>query len=212
MTKGRYICLEGGDSVGKSTQAELLNDWLLTKGIEPILAPQPGATKFGSLLRQMVKHETDLQGLETEAMVFVLDHMSFVENVLLDALGRGAWVVSDRNDHISGMVYQVLNGVDPDRLDSFYSMVPTPKIDVVFLMHAPVSVLKTRADERGDTRWDRYESNSAFLERVYHRYNTLIDDHSDRLCKITNSCVSIDASAKIGNILDEIKSHLSVWL
>jgi dTMP kinase len=205
---GRYIAFEGPDLVGKTTQANLLRAWLLEEhGIDSIYAQQPGATNLGSQLRHIVKHEKRIEiGTETEAMIFVLDQMAFVENIARGALDAGKWIVSDRSNNISGLVYQVLHGVKPSRLDEFYSVVPSPRFDIVFLLRADPEKLIPRT--RDDPKWDRYESNKDFMNKVYSAYDSLLDDHGDRIAKIARECVCIDASKTVDEVFSEVKNHL----
>ena len=212
MDAWRYICLEGPDCVGKSTMAKRIQAWLAEIGIESIIAPQPGATALGQKLRQIIKHDDTINiGMETEAFVFVLDQMAFVEDLLVEAQKHGVWVISDRNNYISALVYQVLNGVDICRLDRFYSIVRSPKLDVTFLLQAPSSTLKNRID-RDSKRWDRYESNIAFMERVYDAYGNLMNDHRSRLSWISQRCVPINAAADEDAVFGQIEVELKKLL
>jgi dTMP kinase len=210
MSKGRYICFEGGDLTGKTTMAHEVKGWLLSQGIVSKVAPQPGSTQLGEHLRHIVKHEKRiLIGNETEALIFVLDHMAFVENILREALDEGIWILSDRNNYVSALVYQTLNGVDPDRLDEFYSIIPTPKLDVIFLLDAPLDALASRAEQRNDGKWDRYESNPGFMKKVYDSYVKLDKDHLARLSKIADSVCRIDAEGDQSTVFGRIKDHLT---
>ena len=181
--RGKYLCIEGPDCVGKSSIASRIQEWLKTKGIESIVAPQPGATELGQKIRAIVKRDKDIKlGRETEAMMFVLDHMSFVENVLVDSLNNGVWVISDRHNYISALVYQVLCGVDPDRLREFYSLFQdAPKVDAMLILKTSVDELAKRAAKRNDTRWDRYENDDEFTLNVIAAYNSITKIHGDRM-------------------------------
>jgi dTMP kinase len=213
MTLGRYIVIEGPDLVGKTTIARMVQDWLAGEGIDGVYAPQPGSTNLGEQLRHIIKHEQRIAiGKETEALVFVLDQMAFVENIALGALDGGKWVISDRNNYISGLIYQVLNGVEATRLDEFYSIVQTPKVDVVFILHADPSALAERAKKRDDKRWDRYESNPEFMDRVHSAYKKLLDNHGNRLANMSSSCIEIDANMAVEEVFSEIKTYLTKLL
>jgi dTMP kinase len=214
MDKWRYICLEGPDLVGKTTMAERIQSWLTEVGVESRIAPQPGSTNLGVQLRHIIKHDKRIAiGKETEAMVFVLDQMAFVENILLEARENGVWVISDRNNYISGLIYQVLNGVDPKRLDHFYSVIETPKMDMILLLQAPPPVLKDRVKKRcSPEKWDRYESNTDFMERVYAAYGRLLEEHLVRLSFIADSCMPIDASADEEAVFAQIEEQLKKLL
>ncbi|MGL4174358.1 MAG: dTMP kinase [Actinomycetota bacterium] len=91
---GRFIALEGGDGAGKSTQAELLGEWLQEQGYDVVLTREPGATELGENLRDVVLHG-DISP-RAEALLFAADRAQHVESVIRPALTRGAIVVSDR--------------------------------------------------------------------------------------------------------------------
>jgi len=215
--KGKYYIFEGGDLTGKSTMAKMVAEWLTEQGVKSVVAPQPGATEVGQKLRQMVKRDKTLElGKETEAMIFVLDHLSFVETKLNKLLGDGISVISDRNDHISGSVYQVINGIDSDRLDTFYSIVNTPKTDGIFVMRASPDVLKDRAGVRDGDNWDRYESNREFMDKVYSAYDYLLEGDSgnriNSMVKEDGFCCYVDADRTIPQVFSEVITIISKQL
>ena len=213
MGISKYIVFEGPDLAGKTTVAKEIKAWLASEhDTDAVYAQQPGSTALGSHLRHIIKHEERIKiGKETEAMVFVLDQMAFVENIALAAIDSGKWILSDRSNFISGLVYQVLNGVEASRLEGFHAVIPTPKIDIIFLLHAPMEKIASRARNR-DKKWDRYESDYSFMVRVFAAYDRLLDEHRDRLAKVASSCILIDAARDTSVVLEEIKEHLSKLL
>jgi dTMP kinase len=99
MADGFFLALEGGEGVGKSTQARMLADWLRAKGHEVVSTFEPGGTPVGQRLR------TELLGVRgdgaalsprAEALLFAADRAEHVATVIRPALARGAVVVSDR--------------------------------------------------------------------------------------------------------------------
>ena len=93
--RGRFIVLEGGDGVGKSTQRALLGQWLEERGYEVVLTREPGGTELGDLLRSALLHGGHVDA-RTEALLFATDRAHHVHTVVRPALERGAMVVSDR--------------------------------------------------------------------------------------------------------------------
>jgi dTMP kinase len=203
--RGRYYIIEGPDLVGKSTVADRLGRWLYERQIKHIITPQPGATRLGGRLRQIIKHDKEITlGTETEAMMFVLDHLAFVEDLLYGQ--REEWIISDRNNYISALVYQALRGVNISRLDLFYSIVPTTKADGIFILNASEKNLAVRAKQRPEV-WDRYESNAKFMKAVHETYATLAKDHYGRLQAMLapeGVIAEIDANADIDTVMKEV--------
>ena len=94
---GVFVCLEGGEGSGKSTQSGLLRDWLETQGFEVLLTFEPGDTEVGRKLRSIVlSPETGEISDRTEALLYAADKAEHVDTVVQPALDRGAVVITDR--------------------------------------------------------------------------------------------------------------------
>ncbi|WP_376707683.1 dTMP kinase [Nocardioides alcanivorans] len=94
---GLFVCFEGGEGGGKSTQAELLRSWLESEGHPTLLTRQPGGTRVGQRVREIVlSPETGDLAHRTEALLYAADKAEHVETVLLPALSRGEVVITDR--------------------------------------------------------------------------------------------------------------------
>jgi dTMP kinase len=92
---GFFVALEGGDGVGKSTQAEGLRTWLEGLGHEVVLTREPGGTPEGLQMREVLLHQSHLAP-RAEALLFAADRAHHVATVVRPALARGAVVVTDR--------------------------------------------------------------------------------------------------------------------
>ena len=94
---GVFIVFEGGDGVGKSTQARLLADWLQEQGHEVVLTFEPGDTRAGAVMRQIVLDpDTGDLSPRAETLLYAADKAHHVYEVVRPALDRGAVVVCDR--------------------------------------------------------------------------------------------------------------------
>ena len=103
MSNGRYaesgvfVCFEGGEGSGKSTQSRLLGDWLREQGYAVLLTFEPGDTVVGRELRRIVlSPETGELSDRTEALLYAADKAEHVDTVVLPALDRGDVVITDR--------------------------------------------------------------------------------------------------------------------
>lgn len=118
MAEGIFIVFEGGDGVGKSTQARKLADWVASKGREVVLTFEPGDTPIGAKLRGLVLDPAwgDVAP-RAEALMYAADKAQHVHEVVLPALQRGAVVISDR--YVDSMLaYQGAGRVlEPDRVE-----------------------------------------------------------------------------------------------
>lgn len=94
---GLFVVFEGGDSVGKSTQVQLLAGWLSERRLTHVVTRQPGGTVIGAELRRLVLDPGygDVSA-RCEALMYAADKAQHVHEVIVPALARGEVVVSDR--------------------------------------------------------------------------------------------------------------------
>ncbi len=94
--RGLFITLEGGDGVGKSTQAELLAAWLAEQGYTVRRTREPGGTEIGIELREIVLHHPGHIAPRAEALIYAADRAHHIATVVRPALERGEIVLQDR--------------------------------------------------------------------------------------------------------------------
>lgn len=95
--RGLFVCFEGGEGGGKSTQSKLLAERLTERGLTPLLTREPGGTPVGQTLRSIVlSPETGHLADKTEALIYAADKAEHVASLVLPALERGEVVIMDR--------------------------------------------------------------------------------------------------------------------
>ena len=94
---GVFVCFEGGEGAGKSTQALALEAWLRAAGYVVRLTHEPGDTEVGRRVRQIVLDPAtgDLSD-RTETLLYAADKAEHVDTDVLPALERGVVVITDR--------------------------------------------------------------------------------------------------------------------
>jgi dTMP kinase len=92
---GRFISLEGGEGVGKSTQLRALASALREHGVTVIETREPGGSEGAESIRRLLLEERDWP-VEAEALLFAAARADHVEKTIRPALESGEWVVSDR--------------------------------------------------------------------------------------------------------------------
>ncbi len=102
--RGLFVAFEGGEGGGKTTQSRLLAQWLTGQGREPVLTRQPGGTDFGTQLRKILLHGSDMDP-RTEALLFAADRAFHVASMIEPALASGQDVLTDRYED-SSVAYQ----------------------------------------------------------------------------------------------------------
>ena len=95
--RGVFVCFEGGEGAGKSTQSRLLARWLTEQGCTVLSTYEPGDTPVGAKIRQIVLDPaTGALADRTESLLYAADKAEHVETVVLPALARGEVVITDR--------------------------------------------------------------------------------------------------------------------
>jgi dTMP kinase len=96
-SRGRFISLEGGEGVGKSTQVRALASALEDRGIECLVTREPGGSGGAEAIRELLLQGDDSRwGAEAEALLFAAARADHVQKTIRPALEGGRWVLSDR--------------------------------------------------------------------------------------------------------------------
>lgn len=183
MPNGLWIVFEGPDGVGKSTTMHAVAERLRQKVDAEILETRhPGSTPLGAHIRDIVKypekHGFQIDALSSQMLMFV-DHVNFKNTVLLPALKRGAIVLADRCDLVSGLAYGLATGLDTVQYNTLVSLVAGPMIDRLYILECPSDVLDQRLGGRG--KGDRFETKEGGLrQRVETEYHKLVTKSVDR--------------------------------
>ena len=170
--KGRFIVLEGIDGCGKTTQLEHLVRWLPASGLMPdsaglVQTREPGGTSLGRSVRELLLHTAadEAPAPIAELLLYAADRSQHVETLILPALERGDWVISDRFSG-STLAYQGygrgLNRLVIDQLEQIATGGLQP--DLTLLLELPLDESLRR---RCGAAADRIEAEGqAFLGRV----------------------------------------------
>ncbi len=209
MTKpdheGFFIAFEGGDGVGKSTQIRNIESWLRDLGHEVVITREPGATRVGEQIRQLVLHGDEITP-RAEALLFAADRAHHVATVVRPALDRGAVVVSDRFMD-SSIAYQGAGrDLDPDGIAQISrwatgSLLP----DLTVLLDLDPAAGRARLTA-GAVALDKLEGEGAqFHERVRRSFLMLARRSPRRY-------LVVDASHAPAAIGEEVRARLTAVL
>jgi dTMP kinase len=178
---GLFITFEGGDGSGKTTQINLLTQWLESQGHTVVLTREPGGTDLGVELRNIVMHRKGFIAPRAEALLYAADRSHHIHTLVRPALERGDIVVQDRYLD-SSVAYQGAGRVlDPDEVREL-SLWGTEGLmpDLTVLLDVPASVAKARQAQTERT-YDRLEAEAEdFHTRVRESYLGLASAEPER--------------------------------
>lgn len=206
VQRGRFITLEGGEGVGKSTNKAYIAERLTVAGIELVLTREPGGTPFAEAIRDLLLKKGDEPVADlTELLLMFAARAQHLELVIKPALERGAWVLCDR---FTDATYAYQGGgreLGFEQIAILESLVQGElRPDATVLLDAPISVGMRRAKERGEL--DRFEvEQTEFFERVRAAYLALVDAEPRRFCLI-------DASQELPNVQQQLDTVIDQWL
>lgn len=166
MTKGRFICIEGIDGAGKTTQAQRL----LNRMPEAVTFREPGGTAAGEEIRNLLLNRRDVPLNErTEVMLFMAARAQLMVEIIA-TLERGITVVMDRWSFSTFAYQHGINKQEWEAMTEYVGQGYWP--DVVIWLDLPVEAARARKDE--GARADRYEVRGDDYYRItQERYKHL---------------------------------------
>ncbi|MGJ0389025.1 dTMP kinase [Microbacterium sp. CGR1] len=200
---GVWITLEGGDGSGKTTQAELLGEWLRDAGRAVVRTREPGGSEVGQLIRDIVLHHRGDIAPRAEALLYAADRAHHVATVVRPALARGEVVLQDRYLD-SSVAYQgagrVLDGDEVRNLSLWAAEGALP--DLTVLLDLDPDSARVRLDS-ADKPFDRLEAEKTeFHARVRESFLALAAAEPERF-------LVVDASATPEAIAAQIRERVA---
>ena len=160
--RGRFISLEGGEGVGKSTQARRLADALRARGIDLLETREPGGSPGAEAIRDLLlQGEEERWTPEAEALLFAAARADHVARTICPALERGQWVLSDRFLDSSVAYQGGAGGLGPDRVRALHAFGSAGFLpDRTLILHLAPEAAATRARTRDGGTADRIGARS----------------------------------------------------
>lgn len=208
MTRGRFITLEGGEGVGKSTQLRALTVALEARGIAVVATREPGGSAGAEAIRTLLMEGSDDRwDARSEALLFAAARADHVARTIRPALERGTWVLCDRFVD-SSRAYQGGGGgiTDADllTLHGFGSQGLLP--DRTFLLTLGAAEAAERLSVRDAAGADRMGSKPAdYQARLAARFAEMAAAEPDRWRMI-------DAGQPAEAVTAAIMAELEPWL
>lgn len=178
-----FISLDGLDGTGKSTQCELLVEWLRAQGHSVAFCVDPGGTPLGSVIRQLLLDPQQVMSVTCEMFLFMASRAQLVAEVILPALEQRQVVVSDRF-LLANVVYQGhAGGLDPQEVWNV-GRIATGGLEPTLTLVLDLSVEAALARRLRPA--DRLESR-AVDERVRRGFLVEAERQPERICVIDAS-------------------------
>lgn len=200
--RGKFITLEGVDGAGKSTHVGFVAEWLRGHGREVIVTREPGGTPLGETLRELLLHRE--MAADTELLLMFAARQQHLAELILPALARGAWVVSDRFTDASYAYQCGGRGIAAERIATLEEWVQRGFApDLTLLFDVPPEVAEERRS--GARAADRFEQEAgSFFDRVRNAYLARARTEPDRI-HVLDARHTIDVvQAEIGRLLQEL--------
>ncbi|RUM52571.1 MAG: dTMP kinase [Methylococcus sp.] len=169
--RGRFITLEGGEGVGKSTNLEFLEQTLRQKGLPVVVTREPGGTSTAERIRSLLldKDQGPL-ALESELLLVFAARADHLKQVICPALEQGSWVLCDRFTDATYAYQGGGRGMNPAHIEYLELWIQQGlQPDLTLLFDAPVNLGMSRVVQRGER--DRFEVEEMdFFERIRQAY------------------------------------------
>ena len=213
--RGHLIVFEGLDGAGKTTQIELLSNYLQQKGYPVIITSWNSSRLVSKAIKRAKKAQLLTPYLYSA--LHAADFMYRLEKIILPSLHEGYIVIADRYAY-TGLARDIARNVDRRWVENIYALAPKP--DLAFYCKAPVEESLERIMERNGGSHPKYyeagmdiigdhDPQHAFLQfqaRVAAEYEQICNQYG--LIEIDTTQSIEDVHAYVSMVVDE---HLSIW-
>lgn len=206
---GRFVVMEGGEGVGKTTQWRLVAERLVAAGHRVVALREPGGTPAGDALRAVLLDPASSLTANTEALLFAASRAQLVETVVRPALEDDATVLVDRF-LLSTYAYQGAGRGIPLETLRDINRVATGGItpDLTLLLSMPLDDALARANARGGA--DRMErEDRAFHDRVHEAFLRAASPEWQSAHPETGEVAIIDASGTAEDVTSRCLAALA---
>ncbi len=203
------IAFEGIDGSGKTTQAEILSRRLSAEGIGNEVVREPGGTKLGEGVRELLLHRTDLKiNPVAEFLLFSASRAQLIRERVAPALKAGKSVILDRYFY-SSVAYQGFGrGIPTSEIESVSQFATGGRLpDVVFLVRLDLETALRRRRLAGRQADRMEDAEVEFFKRVIRGFEECARKDPDRFITIDGTLAAESVSERIFNdVMSRIKN------
>ena len=203
--KGLFIVMEGPDGSGKTTQINLLKEYLEEAGYECLITREPGGTVIGEEVRQLILNpEHKEMSPVTEMLLYAASRAQLVHEVIGPALEEGKIVISDRFVD-SSIVYQ---GIARKLGISTVSAVNAPGIGI----YRPDGIFFIDLSEAEGLRRKKEQKNLDRMEQEGIDFHHMVSEGYRKVLSGRPEVMKIDGGRSIDTIQKKIRNHVDEFL
>lgn len=203
--KGLFIVMEGPDGSGKTTQINLLKEYLEEAGYECLITREPGGTVIGEEVRQLILNpEHKEMSPVTEMLLYAASRAQLVHEVIGPALEEGKIVISDRFVD-SSIVYQ---GIARKLGISTVSAVNAPGIGI----YRPDGIFFIDLSEAEGLRRKKEQKNLDRMEQEGIDFHHMVSEGYRKVLLGRPEVMKIDGGRSIDTIQKKIRNHVDELL
>lgn len=184
MIAGKFISIEGGEGVGKSTQIIALAHEIRRKGHDVILTREPGGTQGAEVIRQLLLSGcAERWGARTEALLFAAARSDHVERLIRPAIESGKWVITDRYLDSSRAYQGGGSGIDDAEICALHKIGSNNLLpDRTLVLELPGDEASYRVAKRDDNIHDRIGGrDSHFHDQVANAFRRFAAQEPQRI-------------------------------
>ena len=178
---GKFITLEGGEGVGKTTNVPFIKEYLQGQNIPVVVTREPGGTQLAEKIRELLLH-TEAIAETTELLLMFAARAQHLSHIIKPALAQGQWVLCDRFTDATYAYQGGGRGMSLETigwLENFVQVDLRP--DLTLLLDVPVETGMARAKNRAG-QLDRFESERfEFFNRVRQVYLNRAQQNPERI-------------------------------
>ncbi len=204
---GRFITLEGGEGVGKSTQLNALAEAIRARDHKVITTREPGGSEGAEAIRNLLMLGSEERwSARAEALLFAAARADHVEKLILPALKRGDWVLCDRFIDSSRAYQGGAGGLDDDDVMTLHRIGSKALLpDRTLVLMLPDNEAEVRAAVRDAGNVDRFGAkNSAYHKRVAQGFAFFAEAEPQRIHMVDASGGTEAVTARLMATIEDL--------
>ena len=202
MIRGKFITLEGGEGVGKTTNLAFIKNYLQQHNIPVVVTREPGGTALSEKIRHLLlDNDSETISEPAELLLIFAARAQHIKHVIEPALAQGSWVLCDR---FTDATYAYQGGGRNMRVSTIEWLENLVqgnlRPDLTLLLDAPVEIGLERAQKRA--AFDRFESEKiSFFEQVRRAYLLQLELHPERIKLIKANQPLVDVQKALIDVI-----------